>query len=100
MMANTGKPEAEVVTEIERYLVNPGQALAYKTGMLKILELRERAKTALGAKFDIRAFHDVVLKNGAMPLTVLERLVDVYIARQGQSPSGADEEPAKAQPGY
>ena len=100
MMANTGKPEAEVVTEIERYLVNPGQALAYKTGMLKILELRERAKSALGAKFDIRAFHDVVLKNGAMPLTVLERLVDVYIARQGQSPSGADEEPAKAQPGY
>ncbi|MDP2369929.1 DUF885 domain-containing protein [Rhodoferax sp.] len=81
MVANTGMPEAEVVTEIERYLVDPGQALAYKVGMLKILELRERAKTALGAKFKLSDFHDEVLKNGAMPLQVLERVIDEYIAR-------------------
>lgn len=80
MMANTGMPEGEVVTEIERYLVMPGQALAYKVGMLKILELRERAKTSLGAKFDIREFHDAVLTNGSMPLSVLENVIDDYIA--------------------
>lgn len=80
MIANTGMTENEVVTEIERYIVNPGQALAYKVGMMKILELRERAKTKLGAKFDIREFHDEVLKNGAMPLTVLENVIDAYIA--------------------
>lgn len=81
MVANTGMPEAEVVTEIERYLVNPGQALAYKVGMLKILALREHAKSALGAKFKLSEFHDEVLKNGAMPLQVLERVIDEYIAR-------------------
>ena len=80
MMQQTGMPETEVTTEIERYFVNPGQALAYKVGMLKILELRERAKTTLGARFDIREFHDAVLANGAMPLAVLERVVDAYIA--------------------
>ena len=80
MVANTGMPEAEVTTEIERYFVMPGQALAYKVGMLKILELRERAKQSLGSKFDIRDFHDAVLKNGAMPLDVLERVIDEYIA--------------------
>ena len=82
MVTNTGMPEAAVVTEIERYLVNPGQALAYKVGMIKILELRERAKTALGSKFDLREFHDEVLKNGAMPLAVLERVIDAYVARK------------------
>jgi uncharacterized protein (DUF885 family) len=80
MVQETGMPESEVATEIERYFVDPGQALAYKVGMLKILELRERAKTTLGAKFDIRDFHDTVLVNGAMPLAVLERAVDGYIA--------------------
>ena len=79
MMQQTGMPETEVTTEIERYFVDPGQALAYKIGMLKILELRERAKTSLGVKFDIREFHDAVLVNGAMPLAVLERVVDAYI---------------------
>ena len=57
----------------------PGQATAYKVGMLKILELRERAMTKLGDRFDIRDFHDVVLKNGAVPLDILERLIDDYI---------------------
>jgi uncharacterized protein (DUF885 family) len=82
MMINTGMPEAAVIVEIERYLINPGQALAYKVGMIKILELRERAKTALGSKFDIREFHDEVVKNGAMPLAVLERIIDAYVARK------------------
>ena len=80
MLANTGMAEIEVIAEIERYFVMPGQALAYKVGMMKILELREKAKKALGAKFDIRDFHDAVLKNGGMPLDVLERVVDGYVA--------------------
>ena len=80
MLANTGMPEAEVVAEIERYYVMPGQALAYKVGMIKILALREKAKQSLGPKFNLRDFHDAVLKNGAMPLEVLERVVDEYIA--------------------
>ncbi len=58
----------------------PSQATAYKIGMIKLIELREKAKTTLGDKFDIRTFHDVVLKNGAVPLDVLEQLVDEYIA--------------------
>ena len=82
MVANTGMSEADVVVEIERYLVNPGQALAYKVGMLKILELRARAKAALGDKFDLRDFHDAVLGNGPMPLAVLEGVIDGYIARK------------------
>lgn len=80
MLANTGMAEVEVIAEIERYFVMPGQALAYKVGMIKILELREKARQSLGTKFDIREFHDAVLKNGAMPLDVLERVVDGYIA--------------------
>jgi uncharacterized protein (DUF885 family) len=71
---------SEVITEVERYMGNPGQACAYKVGQLKILELRERAKAALGAKFNLKDFHAVVLENGAVPLTVLERLVDEWIA--------------------
>ncbi len=79
MMENTGMPEAEVVAEIERYFVMPGQALAYKIGMMKILALREQAKNRLGTKFDIRTFHDAVLKNGAMPLSILDRTVNGYV---------------------
>lgn len=81
MMEHTGMPPGEVHTEVERYFVMPGQALAYKVGMMKILELRERAQTALGPEFDLRAFHDAVLTNGEMPLELLERVVDGYIAR-------------------
>lgn len=79
MVANTGMTRSSVTTEIERYIVMPGQACAYKIGMLKILELREKAKLALGDKFDLREFHNVVLKNGAVPLDILEELVDEYI---------------------
>ena len=83
MLANTGMAESDVVSEIERYIVLPGQATAYKVGMMKILELRQKAMDALGDKFDLRDFHDVVLKNGAVPLDILERIVDEYIASTG-----------------
>ena len=82
MLEHTGMGEKEVTSEIERYIVMPGQACAYKVGMLKIRELRKRAQTELGDKFDLREFHDVVLKNGALPLEILERQVDEYIARK------------------
>jgi uncharacterized protein (DUF885 family) len=80
MLANTGMAETDVISEIERYIVMPGQATAYKTGMMKILEVRQKAKDALGDKFDLSEFHDVVLKNGAVPLDIMEKLVDRYIA--------------------
>jgi uncharacterized protein (DUF885 family) len=81
MRDTTGKNETEVVTEVERYMGQPGQACAYKIGQLKILELRERAKTALGAKFDLKDFHSVVLENGGVPLTVLDKLVNEWIVK-------------------
>ena len=77
---NSSIPEAAVRSEVRRYLVNPGQATSYKIGMIKILELRARAKEQLGDKFDIRAFHDVVLGGGALPLGILEQRVDQWIA--------------------
>ncbi|WP_442855127.1 DUF885 domain-containing protein [Colwellia sp. TT2012] len=80
MKVNTGMAQSDVVSEIERYIVMPGQATSYKVGMMKILSLREKAKLALGDKFDLRDFHDVVLKNGAVPLNILERFIDDYIA--------------------
>ena len=80
MLANTGMAESDVVSEIERYIVLPGQATAYKVGMMKILELREKAMNELGEAFDLRDFHRVVLTNGSVPLTLLERLIDEYIA--------------------
>ncbi len=79
MLANTGMPETDVVAEIERYIVNPGQACAYMVGQLKILGLRARARERLGDAFDLRQFHNVVLGNGAVPLSVLERQVDRWI---------------------
>ncbi len=79
MMDNTGLAATDVVAEIERYIVNPGQACAYKIGMIQILALRERVKKELGPKFDLKAFHDVVLKNGSLPLSILEEVVERYI---------------------
>ncbi|MCQ4164826.1 DUF885 domain-containing protein [Tahibacter harae] len=81
MLDNTGMVETDVVAEIERYFVMPGQALGYKVGMIKILELREKAKKELGDKFDIRQFHNVVLTSGALPMVLLERQVDEWIAK-------------------
>ena len=82
MLANTGTAESDVISEIERYIVMPGQATAYKVGMMELLRLRDEAQEALGAKFDIRDFHDVVLKDGALPLTALRQLVMQYIAEK------------------
>jgi uncharacterized protein (DUF885 family) len=80
MTDNTPMAPADIERQIKRYYVLPGQALSYKVGMLTILDLRQRAKDQLGEQFDIREFHDVVLKNGAMPMEVLEQVVDNYIS--------------------
>ena len=79
MKKTTGMSDTEVRVEIERYIVWPGQATSYKMGMLKILELREKAKEALGEKFDIKKFHTVVLDQGIVPLFVLEDIIDEWI---------------------
>lgn len=78
---NTANAKGDIENEIERYFIWPGQATGYKIGMNKILELREKAKKELGPKFDIRQFHDVVLTNGAVSLSTLEKLVDAYIVK-------------------
>jgi len=83
MIDKTGFPETSVVSEVERYIVNPGQACSYKVGMMSILASRRRAEVALGPRFDAdaeKAFHDVVLGNGALPLEVLDAEVDAWIA--------------------
>jgi len=80
LTANTSSSVEANTKAIERYMIMPGQATAYKVGMLKILELREKARAALGDQFDIRGYHEVVLSNGAVPLNVLEALVDDWVA--------------------
>jgi uncharacterized protein (DUF885 family) len=79
---NTLLSERDIVKEVERYLCNPGQATSYKTGELKIMALRTKARAALGAKFDIRKFHDAVLRDGALPLDVLGEQVEAWIVTQ------------------
>lgn len=88
MVDHTGMSESDVTSEIERYMALPGQACAYKVGQLKILALRESAKAALGPRFDLKEFHAVILENGAVPLTILERLVDEWIAKKKAQPQG------------
>jgi uncharacterized protein (DUF885 family) len=80
LVDTTGTAESDSTSEVERYMGLPGQATAYKIGQLKILELREKAKAELGPKFVLKDFHTVVLENGGVPLGVLERLVDEWIA--------------------
>lgn len=82
MINNTGMAESDVISEIERYVVMPGQATAYKVGMMKILDVREKAKTALGDMFVLSEFHDVVLKNGAVPLDILDQLIEKWVAEK------------------
>ena len=79
---NAGKTEHDIIVEVDRYIVWPGQALAYKMGELKIKSLRARAEKVLGDKFDIRGFHDELLRHGAIPMSILETQVEAWIARQ------------------
>jgi len=79
---HTALSEHEVETEVDRYISWPGQALSYKLGEMKILELRAKAEKELGAKFDLKAFHDAVLAEGSVPLPVLEQRIDAFIAQQ------------------
>ncbi|WP_298918024.1 DUF885 family protein [uncultured Algimonas sp.] len=79
-LENSALSRSNIRTEVDRYISWPGQALAYKVGELKIVELRDKAETALGDDFDIRAFHDAVLEKGSVPLSILERQIDRYIA--------------------
>jgi uncharacterized protein (DUF885 family) len=82
MVANTGQTRARMTAEVDRYLVWPGQAAAYKIGELKIKALRAKAKAALGDRFDLRLFHNAVIDNGALPLQVLEEHIDDWIGAQ------------------
>jgi uncharacterized protein (DUF885 family) len=82
MLANSSMADTDVVSEVERYIANPGQALAYKLGQLKISELRREAEAALGEDFDVRAFHGELLLDGALPLGVLENKIERWIQEQ------------------
>lgn len=77
---NTGKTDQDITVEVDRYIVWPGQALAYKIGQLKIRELRTLAEKQFGDKFNVRAFHDAVLENGALPLSALEPHMNAWLA--------------------
>ena len=83
----TSLPLHEATTEVDRYISWPGQALSYYLGYLKIRELRERAEGALGERFDVRAFHDEVLRRGSVPLPVLESAIDEWLAERSRGAS-------------
>jgi len=82
MYANSAVAEARAVSEAERFMAIPGQALAYKVGQLKIREIRDNAEARLGDKFDVKAFHTEVLRDGAMPLSMLKAKIDRWIDTQ------------------
>jgi uncharacterized protein (DUF885 family) len=82
--AHTAMDDQNIQTEVDRYIAWPGQALAYKIGQMEILSLRDRARAALGARFDIRAFHEAILGDGPLPLKVLDARVNHWIAQQKQ----------------
>ena len=82
MLENSAVPETSVRSEIRRYIALPAQATSYKIGMLKILELRQWSRTALGASFDIREFHDLVLGGGSLPLDILEQSVQRWVEQK------------------
>jgi len=99
MTQNTALSDREIANEVDRYISWPGQALSYELGYLKMLELRQKAEQALGPKFDIRHFHDTVLQIGSVPLPVLEKRIDRFIAEGGPEPDfgcdGAKDRDAK-----
>ena len=76
---NAGKSELDIINEIDRYIVMPGQALAYKIGQMKFSSLKEKTKIELGVNYDVRDFHDVVLSHGALPLSELDLIIEGYI---------------------
>jgi uncharacterized protein (DUF885 family) len=86
MTQNTALSDREIANEVDRYISWPGQALSYELGYLKLLELRKKAEQDLGPKFDIRHFHDTVLALGSVPLPVLEKRIDRFIAEGGPAP--------------
>jgi len=83
LTTNTPNAENDAIKAIERYIIMPGQATAYKIGMIKILSLREEAKTKLGDKFDIREYHDVIISSGPVPLSIMEERVNAWVASKG-----------------
>ena len=84
-LANEAEPKYAITSEIERYMANPGQALSYKIGQLKIKALRAKAKESLGDDFDIKAFHRVVLESGCIPLALLSNKINAWVASEKKS---------------